>query len=256
MPIFNFINIFMTINILDKQLNQLDESSQILDDMSIAFQLTLVQEIYDQGFNGQQKLLKKLIDHCSDCKYSITCVDGFIFELLLKSNDMTIIHVLNERYSHGIVSMKSACQIDYLPLQKLLINQQFQEADQVTQLKLCELSQILGNHSRQWLYFTDIFELPAIDLHTIDMLWNIYSRGLFGLSMQRKIWLSSNSDWEKFWSKIGWKVDNIACRYPKEFQWNITAPAGHLPLLNQLRGVQVMSALLSHSVWTEVLKNH
>ena len=42
MPIFNFINIFMTINILDKQLNQLDESSQILDDMSIAFLLTLV----------------------------------------------------------------------------------------------------------------------------------------------------------------------------------------------------------------------
>ena len=53
MPIFNFINIFMTINILDKQLNQLDESSQILDDMSIAFQFTLVHDIYDQGFHGQ-----------------------------------------------------------------------------------------------------------------------------------------------------------------------------------------------------------
>jgi hypothetical protein len=255
MIVVYFINTFMTINILDKQLNQLDELSQILDDMSIAFQLTLVQEIYDQGLNGQQRLLKKLLEHCSDCQYKITCVDGFIFELLVKSNDITIVRALNEHYSHGIVSMSSACQIDYLPLQKLLINQQFQQADQLTQLKLCELSQILGNHSREWLYFTDIFEMPAIDLYTIDMLWNIYSKGLFGISIQRKIWLSSNSDWEIFWCKIGWKVNNIACRYPKEFQWNTTAPAGHLPLLNQLRGVQAMYALLSHPAWTKVLKH-
>nr|QHO64057.1 hypothetical protein [Lympha mucosa] len=240
-------------NILDKQCNELDILSQVLDDISIAAQLKLVQEIYDQSLNGKQKLLKKLIEHCSNYKYNVTCVDGFIFELLLNSHDFTILHGLNKYCNNGIVPLKSDCNIDYSTLQKLLINQEFQKADQLTQFKLCELSRTLGNHSRDWLYFTDVFEFPSIDLYTIDRLWNIYSRGLFGISIQRKVWLSSNLDWEKFWCKIGWKVNDNICRYPKDFKWDITAPSGHLPLLNQLRGVQVMSALLSHPVWTKAI---
>jgi hypothetical protein len=244
----------MTMNMLDQQFNELDILSQELDDRSIAIQLKLVQEIYDQSFNGKQKLLKKLIEHCSNYTYNITCVDGFIFELLSRSNNFTIINALREYCNNGIVPLHSACNIDYSNLQKLLINQEFQKADQLTQSKLCELSRALGNHSRDWLYFTDVLEFPSIDLYTIDRLWNIYSRGLFGISIQRKVWLSSNLDWEKFWGKIGWKVNDITCRYPKDFKWDITAPAGHLPLLNQLRGVQVMSALLSHPVWTKVIQ--
>ncbi|NET49629.1 MAG: hypothetical protein F6K09_13095, partial [Merismopedia sp. SIO2A8] len=50
--------------------------------------------------------------------------------------------------------------------------------------------------------------------------------------------------------KIGWKSGNSCTRYPNEFTWDISAPAGHLPLSNQLRGVRVMSSLLSHPAWT------
>ena len=35
-------------------------------------------------------------------------------------------------------------------------------------------------------------------------------------------------------------------RYPGSFTWSLEAPEGHLPLVNQLRGVRLMDALLSH----------
>jgi len=209
----------------------------------------LIQRIYDYGLNGQQKLLQKLICNYSNNVNLINCIDGFIFELLLQSDNQTILYVLKQYFPQGILPLRSACNIDYSILQKLLASQQFEEANKLTNLKLCSLAQIVGNHSRQWLYFTDISSLPSIDLYIIDKLWSIHSRGLFGISIQRKIWLSNNLDWDKLWDQIGWKVNRATCRYPQEFIWDITAPAGHLPLFNQLRGTQVLSTLFSHPVW-------
>jgi hypothetical protein len=81
-------------------------------------------------------------------------------------------------------------------------------------------------------------------------LWLLHSEGKFGFSVQREIWLTVGKNWEKLWSKIGWKNGNAWTRYPNEFTWNLTAPKGHLPLSNQLRGVRVISSLLSHPAWT------
>nr|YP_010952330.1 conserved hypothetical plastid protein [Gloiopeltis furcata]WMP13999.1 conserved hypothetical plastid protein [Gloiopeltis furcata] len=139
--------------------------------------------------------------------------------------------------------------MDYKPLQKLLISKHYRQADRLTQIYLCQLAGLDEDSKRNWLYFTDIQSLPSEDLATIDMLWRLYSRNKFGFSRQRKIWLSNNCNWEKLWSRIGWKNEGVACRYPDEFMWSIDAPQGHLPLFNQLRGVQVLSALFDHTVW-------
>ncbi|MGB0562323.1 MAG: GUN4 domain-containing protein, partial [Spirulinaceae cyanobacterium] len=32
--------------------------------------------------------------------------------------------------------------------------------------------------------------------------------------------------------------------------WDLTAPKGHLPLSNQLRGVRTFEAILNHPAWT------
>nr|UEQ11980.1 Hypothetical protein Ycf53 [Kumanoa mahlacensis] len=238
-------------NILDEQFLQLEALLKNCDDLSISLQFKLVQNIYDSGLNGQQKLLQKLVFDYLNKSDLISFIHGFIFELLSKSTYPAIIQVVNQYFYNGIIPLKSACGIDYLNLQQLLSKQQFQKANQLTHLKLCQLAQIQGNHSREWLYFTDILLLPTLDLYTIDKLWSIHSRGLFGISIQRKIWLSNDSDWNKFWDKIGWKVNGLPRRYPQEFIWNFSAPQGHLPLFNQLRGVRVLSALFMHPVWNE-----
>nr|YP_010873094.1 hypothetical protein ycf53 [Nemalion vermiculare]WGV34366.1 hypothetical protein ycf53 [Nemalion vermiculare] len=214
-------------------------------------QFALIHEIYSTGYNGQKQLLSVLLSRQDDPFVQISDVDGLIFELLRESKYNSILNDLNKFLASGIVALNSAVGIDYSPLQQLLVTKQFQSADKLTQVLLCNLSQVNGRHDRKWLYFTDISLMPTTDLLTIDKLWQVHSQGLFGLSVQRDIWLSTNSDWETFWSKIGWKVNNVNCRYPNEFVWNVTAPPGHLPLFNQLRGVQVLAALFTHPAWDE-----
>jgi hypothetical protein len=148
-----------------------------------------------------------------------------------------------------IVLLKSERNIDYSPLETLLKAQDFQAADKMTLEKLCELAGVEAIQ-RKWLYFTEVENFPLTDLQTIDKLWRNYSEGKFGFSVQREIWLSLGKNWEKLWPKIGWKTGNNWTRYPNEFTWDLSAPKGHLPLSNQLRGVRVMASLLSHPAWT------
>lgn len=214
-------------------------------------QLDLVDKIFSIGQRGQSELLFLLLDRYDHKVNQIDYVDGLIFELLLNSDYLEIRNVLSSRIGDTLVPLSSVVGIDYMPLQHLLITKQFQEADRLTQCILCTLAQACNKHTRSWLYFTDIANIPGADLRTVDRLWRVHSRGLFGLSIQRQLWLSANSNWEKFWYKIGWKVDNMNRRYPQDFIWDVTAPAGHLPLFNQLRGVQVLNALFEHPVWTD-----
>jgi hypothetical protein len=146
--------------------------------------------------------------------------------------------------------LTSSARIDYTPLQQLLAQQNFKAADQLTLQKLCELAGASAIQ-RKWLYFTEVEQFPSTDLQTINNLWLTYSDGKFGYSVQREIWLGLGKNWEKFWAKIGWKTDNNWTRYPQEFTWDLTAPRGHLPLSNQLRGVRVIASLLTHPAWSK-----
>lgn len=238
-------------NTLDQKIDKLQKL--LISDPKISNQLPLsiIYDIYHNEINGSERLFAILQRRSSNQNISINFIDGIIFELLLESKSLPLANQLKNDYPFGIVPLNSDVDLDYSDLQKLLLKKQFQKADQLTQIKLCQLSQAVNQHSRSWLYFTDIASLPSKDLHTIDQLWQVHSRGLFGVSVQRRIWLANNTNWDKFWNKIGWKIDNVACRYPQEFIWDINAPAGHLPLFNQLRGVQVLAALFDHPVWLD-----
>jgi len=147
------------------------------------------------------------------------------------------------------VPLLSDRHIDYTPLEQLLAQQDFQAADRITLQKMCELA---GPDAvqRKWLYFTEVENFPIADLQTINTLWLLHSEGKFGFSVQREIWLSTGKNWDKFWLKIGWKTGNTWTRYPNEFTWDLSAPRGHIPLSNQLRGVRVIAALLNHPAWS------
>lgn len=149
---------------------------------------------------------------------------------------------------YSVLPLNSASNVDYESLQKLLAQQQFQAADQLTLQKMCELAGPTAMQ-RNWLYFSEIEGFSVTDLQTIDQLWRVHSEGKFGFSVQRQIWLGVGKNWDNFWPKIGWKKDNQWTRYPQEFTWDLTAPRGHLPLSNQLRGVRAINALLSHPAW-------
>lgn len=156
---------------------------------------------------------------------------------------------LKATFPQGIVPLHSQNNVDYLPLQQLLVRQEWEQADKLHNLKLCEAANetALG---RKWIYFSEVNSVSITDLRTLNALWMAHSGGKFGYSVQREIWLGCGKNWDKFWPKIHWKDGIVWTRYPGRFNWSLNAPRGHLPLSNQLRGVQVMTALMNHPAWT------
>jgi hypothetical protein len=214
-------------------------------------QIILIPQLAAQEEQGLDVLMEYLQAHRS--QPPSICI-GKVYQALYQANTPKTREFLQQYFPQGVVPLASERNIDYQPLQQLLAQQDFQQADFVTLEKLCELAGQAAVQ-RKWLYFTEVDNFPPTDLLTLNQLWLIYSEGKFGFSVQRQIWLSVGKNFAKLWPKIGWKINNNWTRYPQEFIWNLNAPLGHLPLSNQLRGVRVIASIFAHPVWSEKLSS-
>ena len=169
---------------------------------------------------------------------------GFLIQLLLDEQDGLREEFL-DRYPDGWLATVSARGLDYAPLQRALMAQQLEEADRITSSFLRELA---GPEAvrRGYVYYSEVPPIASADLDSLDRLWVCFSRGRFGFSVQGRLLRSCNGRWELLWPKLAWKDAGRWTRYPGSFQWSIEAPEGHMPLVNQLRGVRLMDALLNH----------
>lgn len=228
-------------------MNELGTLKEKFSQASDKKQLTVINDIIEQGEEGYQ-FLREFLFPPQDKEANP--VLGKIYQTLKNSKTVENQEFLQEHFPQGIVTLKSEKNIDYQKLQNLLIDQKYQEADILTRVKLCEIAGEKAQQ-RKWLYFTEISKFPATDLATIDLLWYVYSEGKFGYSIQRKLWLSLGKDFIELWTKLKWKNGNRWTKYPQEFIWDLSAPTGHLPLSNQLRGVREIDALFAHPVWTK-----
>lgn len=233
---------------LDPVGNTLTDLTTKLKSGTETAQMQAIAELVSYGEEATDALIDFLLQRRSETR-QITYVDGKAYLALQQINTAKILDFFQNHYPHGLVPLSSEASVDYASLQELLVQQDFQAADRLTTLKMCEIS---GSEAvaRGWLYFTDVKRIPKADLNTINDLWVIYSEGKFGYSVQRKIWLSLGKTWEKFWLQIGWKKEGKFTRYPDEFIWNITAPKGHLPLSNQIRGNKTIAAIFAHPLWS------
>ena len=144
----------------------------------------------------------------------------------------------------------SDIDINYEEMQLMLVEQKFEEADRLTSSYLRKLAGKLAE-KRGYVFYSEVMNMPGKDLQTIDRLWTIYSTGRFGFSIQAKILKSVGKKYELLWPKIGWKKMGIWTRYPSSFCWSLEAPDGHMPLINQLRGVRLMDSILRHPAIAE-----
>lgn len=177
-------------------------------------------------------------------------LSGLVFRRLQGIEDITLQKRLLQIFPLGLITPSSERHVDYQPLQEALIAEEWETADHLTSQILCVLAGAAAI-KRKWIYFSEVQAFPVTDLRTLDQLWRVYSEDRFGYSVQRCLWLKLNRDWDRLWHQIGWKQGNAWTRYPSAFTWRLTAPVGHLPLTNQLRGVRVMDALFNHPAWTE-----
>mmetsp|Transcript_13166 Transcript_13166/g.27860 ORF Transcript_13166/g.27860 Transcript_13166/m.27860 type:complete len:210 (+) Transcript_13166:68-697(+) len=152
-------------------------------------------------------------------------------------------------------NLPSDCGMDYIPLATMLATGQFEEADQFTRDALITISGS-KEKGRDFVYFTDVKRIPNTDLATIERLWNKFSKGKFGYSVQKKTMRFCKGDFEKFCQKIGWTTQDGDVERKKrwfgasEFTYDLKkAPKGHLPLTSALRGTSLIKKLLEHPVF-------
>jgi hypothetical protein len=170
---------------------------------------------------------------------------GLLVQLLLERGGTACVDQVWRRYPEGWLAVASAAGVNYAPLQRHLMLQEFEAADRQTSEILRQLA---GSEAvrRGYVYYSEVSAMPGVDLECLDRLWVCYSRGRFGFSVQGRLLRSCQGLWEQLWPRLGWKKEGVWTRYPGSFTWSITAPEGHMPLVNQLRGVRLMDALLQH----------
>ncbi|MEG5067069.1 serine/threonine-protein kinase [Microcoleus sp. B3-A4] len=131
------------------------------------------------------------------------------------------------------VKLISAKGVDYRQLDRLLASGEWKEADRETAQKMLEVA---GRTKDGWLRVEDLDRFPCEDLRTIDQLWVKNSNGLFGFSVQKRIYQSLGGTrqydreiWEAYGDRVGWRVNNSTWLSYNDLKFNTKAPQGHLP---------------------------
>jgi hypothetical protein len=170
---------------------------------------------------------------------------GSLAQLLLEHGDEACRLDFAARFPDGWLATPSGAGLEYRTLQWHLLNREFEQADRLTSRRLRELA---GSDAerRGYVYYSEVPAMAPADLESLDRLWLVYSRGRFGFSVQGRLLAACGGRWEELWPRLGWKQNGIWTRYPGSFTWSLSAPDGHMPLVNQLRGVRLMDALLNH----------
>ena len=213
----------------------------------------LVNSFVESNQRKRKSLIKK-IESSADSLYEVA--DTFLKENERGGDDWAngwILQVLkmykpeffeNDIYNKWFLTYTER-EINFDNLQLNLLEQNFEEADRLTSSILRELAGKVAE-KRGYVFYSEVKNMSGKDLETIDRLWKIYSQGKFGFSIQAKLLKSVGKRYDLLWPRIGWKKDGIWTRYPSAFSWSLDAPDGHMPLINQLRGVRLMDSILRH----------
>ena len=213
----------------------------------------LVNSFVESNQRKRKSLIKK-IESSADSLFEVA--DTFLKESERGGDDWAngwILQVLkmyrpeffeNDIYNKWFLTYTER-EINFDKLQLNLLEQNFEEADRLTSSILRELAGKVAE-KRGYVFYSEVKNMPGKDLETLDRLWKIYSQGKFGFSIQAKLLKSVGKRYDLLWPRIGWKKDGIWTRYPSAFSWSLDAPDGHMPLVNQLRGVRLMDSILKH----------
>ncbi len=148
----------------------------------------------------------------------------------------------------------SVLDAKYVDLERYLQNGQWEEADNETyRLMITEV----GKEEGQWFDPEDLLNFPCEPLRAIDELWVKHSKGRFGFSVQKDLYLKCGGiadgqyhkeAWRKFCETNGWMKSG---RY-QDLKYEGGVPEGHLPCRDLKESVSVADvtriwlSLLSH----------
>ncbi|MBD2575503.1 GUN4 domain-containing protein [Arthrospira platensis] len=123
----------------------------------------------------------------------------------------------------------------YTELDRLLKSGNWKAADKETAKMMLAVAQ---KTSRRYLDDDDIKNFPGEDLRIIDGLWVKHSRGRFGFSVQKQIYINcggklvghypGDTAWCQFCDEVAWRYNGDYVVW-SDCTFSATAPRGHLP---------------------------
>ncbi|MEW6494767.1 MAG: GUN4 domain-containing protein [Cyanobacteriota bacterium] len=141
--------------------------------------------------------------------------------------------------------LRSDVGVDYTRLRSLLAAGQWKEADEETRKVMIEAAR----REKEGLLDREASEtFPSTDLRTINQLWEKFSKGRFGFTVQKRIWESIvgnavvdiempqqrhldnhfKEHIDQFGDRIGWSVKGNWLHF-RDLTFDSCAPEGHLP---------------------------
>ncbi|MBD2773572.1 GUN4 domain-containing protein [Iningainema tapete] len=131
-------------------------------------------------------------------------------------------------------SISDRRDFDYTRLRDLLEAGNWKEADRETTAILLKATgeKVEGTNTNIAITLVDDILLNRV-LHSVDALWVEYSKGHFGFSVQKRIWLEVGGkvDYKTeclLADRVGWRVQGKWLYY-SDLTFSLNAPQGHLP---------------------------
>lgn len=130
--------------------------------------------------------------------------------------------------------LRSEKGVDYTKLRDLLKAGEWEEADRETDRVMLE---VVGRKANVYIRKEEMEQFPCTDLLTIDQLWVKYSKGRFGFSVQKKIYVETGNpldgeyhekEFRRFSKRVGWWLSESG-RFVRGNAFSTSAPEGHLP---------------------------
>ena len=125
--------------------------------------------------------------------------------------------------------------VSFQRLESLLKAGKWRDADLETRNLMLKLTK---REQEEWLILKDVTNFPRQELRKMDQLWVKYSKGKFGFSVQKQIWLDLGgkdgnwNDWDTFQrlgSRIGWRKNGYIDDWSSKNDFSTKALPGHLP---------------------------
>lgn len=88
-------------------------------------------------------------------------------------------------------SRPSQLGVDYTKLRDHLAAGEWREAEDEHRAVLIRMAGAAAVE-RGWVYFSEVKNIPVSDMTTLDSLWLAASKGKFGFSVQKEIWLQAS----------------------------------------------------------------
>ncbi len=111
----------------------------------------------------------------------------------------------------------------YNQLKQELSAQEWEKANETTKYLIFKIA---NQEQTGSLSQNIVKNIPSRDIRVINNLWVENSRGRFGFSIQKKIFIQNN--YQDFLTQIGWFV-NDSWLEQDELNFTLNAPEGHLP---------------------------